>query len=70
MQLTVNGETRDMDVGELAELCDAVLSEREENSPKGVAIALNGSVIRRNLWSQTPVKDGDRIEIVRVLSGG
>ncbi|MFC6051123.1 sulfur carrier protein ThiS, partial [Methylobacterium hispanicum] len=39
-------------------------------SPEGVAIALNGRVVRRRDWEATPVRDGDRIEIVRAMQGG
>ena len=70
MKLFVNGEPRDY----AAETVDALFRlEAEEGgieSPQGVAIALNGRVLRRRDWEQTPVAEGDRIEIVRAMQGG
>jgi sulfur carrier protein len=70
MRLFVNGAPRDY----AAETVDALFRlEAEESgieSPQGVAIALNGRVLRRRDWEQTPVSEGDRIEIVRAMQGG
>ena len=38
--------------------------------PKGFAIALNGEVVRRDAWAATALNDGDRVEIIRAMSGG
>ncbi|MGA2969340.1 MAG: sulfur carrier protein ThiS [Acidimicrobiales bacterium] len=38
--------------------------------PKGVAVAINGEVIRRGEWSTTSLHDGDVIEIVNAVAGG
>ena len=35
-----------------------------------MAVELNTRVIRRQDWSMTPLGDGDRIEIVRLVGGG
>ncbi len=37
---------------------------------EGVAVALNGSVLRRGDWGQTALGDGDAVEIVRAVGGG
>ncbi|WP_368855727.1 sulfur carrier protein ThiS [Proteus mirabilis] len=39
-------------------------------SPQGIAIALNGRVVRKREWAQTPLREGDRVEIVRAMQGG
>jgi len=36
----------------------------------GCAIELNSEVIRRNDHQTTPLKDGDRLEVVRLVGGG
>ena len=36
----------------------------------GVAVALNGEVVPRVEWAQTPVKPNDQIEIVHIVRGG
>jgi thiamine biosynthesis protein ThiS len=39
-------------------------------TPQRVAIELNQSVIRRDLWEQTIINEGDRVEIVHFVGGG
>lgn len=35
-----------------------------------LAVELNGEIVPRNLWPQTVLSAGDRIEIVRAIGGG
>jgi sulfur carrier protein len=37
---------------------------------KGLAVALNGHIVRRQSWTETPLRAGDDIEIVTVRQGG
>lgn len=37
---------------------------------RGVAVAINGEVIRRGEWTSTSVQDGDVVEIVNAVAGG
>jgi sulfur carrier protein len=37
---------------------------------RGIAIALNGTVVPRTKWGGTQLTAGDAVEIVRVLQGG
>lgn len=37
---------------------------------EGVAVALNGEVVHRNRWPETPLAPGDRVEIVQAVGGG
>jgi sulfur carrier protein len=47
------------------------LAEKEiDCSRGGVAVALNGEVVPRAEWDQTPVKPDDKIEIVHIVRGG
>ncbi len=70
MRLTVNGEACEREAADLAALFAAEAEERGIESPEGIAIAVNGRVVRRAAWSETPVNEGDRIEIVRAMQGG
>jgi sulfur carrier protein len=70
MKLLVNGEMRDLAVETIAALFRAEADETGIESPQGVAIALNGRVLRRRDWDETPVAEGDRVEIVRAMQGG
>lgn len=70
MKLTLNGEDRSLEVVSLDDIWELERVENDIGSARGFAIALNGEVVRRNLWAQTPVTDGDRVEIVRAFAGG
>tara|TARA_B100000686_G_scaffold322999_1_gene377323 strand:+ start:484 stop:690 length:207 start_codon:yes stop_codon:yes gene_type:complete len=37
---------------------------------KAIAVALNGEVVPRKLFSQTKISVGDSLEIVRAIGGG
>ena len=41
-----------------------------EPEGRGVAVALNGEVVRRGSWQQTELPDGARIEVVTAVQGG
>ena len=70
MRLTVNGQVRDTAATDLAALFAAEADDAGIHDAQGVAIAVNGRVVRRRDWEATPVRDGDRIEIVRAMQGG
>jgi sulfur carrier protein len=70
MTLIINGEQRETASANLAEFWRQEVAELNLTSPKGFAIALNGAVVRKDQWPNTPLADGDRIEIVRAIQGG
>lgn len=37
---------------------------------RGIAVAINDSVVPRGRWADTVLSPGDRVEIVKVLQGG
>lgn len=63
--IRVNGE-----VHELAGESVAALVVRLGVEPRGVAVALDGEVVRRADWSTTVVPDGAVVEIVTAVAGG
>jgi sulfur carrier protein len=64
--VTVNGEPRDFPAGAtVAQLVAAI-----DQARSGVAAAVNGEVVPRRSWSGTPVREGDRVEIVSAVQGG
>jgi len=65
MTLIVNGELREIAAGTLAEALQAL-----EYGEAKVATALNGEFVPARTRGATPVKDGDRIEIVAPRQGG
>jgi sulfur carrier protein len=67
MNIRVNGQDEPLGVATLA----ALLEEKAvDTSQRGIAVALNGAIVPRAAWPQTPLRPGDSIEIVRALQGG
>ena len=66
MQLIINGEERQF--GELPNL--AALVEQLGMKADRVAVELNREIVPRARWSETPLHDGDRLEIVHFVGGG
>ncbi len=48
----------------------AALIESLGMKPDRVAVELNREIVPRDLWPETPLKDGDRLEIVHFVGGG
>ena len=66
MRLTINGETREVAaVRTLAELIASLSLDTRK-----VAIEQNLEIVPRSLHAETPVSEGDRIEIVHFIGGG
>jgi sulfur carrier protein len=63
--LTLNGAMQHLKA-------DTVAGMVEELGLPGslVLVEQNGLALRKAEWSDTPLKDGDRIEILRVSAGG
>ena len=70
MKLIVNGEPRESEAADIEALFRAEAEETGLDSPQGIAIALNGRVVRRRDWGATRLGEGDRVEIVRAMQGG
>ncbi len=66
MKLHLNGEVRDTPT--LSTLAD--LAVWLDLPAFGSAVELNGEVIRRAEHPTTPLKEGDRLEVVRLVGGG
>lgn len=66
MRLTINGESRETPA--LATLAE--LAEWLGLPAFGSAIELNGEVVPKSLHGQSPLKEGDRLEVVRLVGGG
>jgi sulfur carrier protein len=66
-QIRINGESEPL----VAATIEALLAEKAvDTGQRGIAVALNGAVVPRAAWRDTPLKAGDRIEIVRARQGG
>jgi thiamine biosynthesis protein ThiS len=65
MKLTINGENQVFSAQTLG-----ALVEQLGMKPDRVAIELNREIIPRERWPQTPLHEGDRLEIVHFVGGG
>ncbi|EHR63374.1 sulfur carrier protein ThiS [Saccharomonospora cyanea] len=66
MRVFVNGESRQLPDGStVAEVLATVFGDA-----RGVAVAVNGEVVRRGDWPETVVGDGARVEILTAVQGG
>ncbi len=65
MRVTINGEAREIASSHL----DALLGELEYEGTH-FAIAVNYDVLPRSRWAETPLKNGDEIEIITPRQGG
>ena len=64
--LTVNGVSEP-----LVPTVAALLAARDISlDGRGVAVAVNGAVVRRGDWATTALNPGDTVEIVRAMQGG
>ena len=65
--IRINGQDEILSVATLAALLEEKAVDTEQ---RGIAVALNGAVVPRVAWKETPLRAGDTIEIVRARQGG
>jgi sulfur carrier protein len=66
--VTVNGSERRLQTG--ATVADLVKVLSGVPDGRGVAVALEGSVVPRGAWSSTMLDPGARVEVVVAVQGG
>lgn len=67
MKLTLNGETVEMS-GRVT--VAALVAGRANGDGRGVAVAVNGEVVRRAEWETTELRADDRVEVLHAIGGG
>ncbi len=66
MTLTINGESRNFEnLSTLADLVNLLCLKGDR-----VAVELNRNIVSRPDWPSTPLKEGDKLEIVHFVGGG
>jgi thiamine biosynthesis protein ThiS len=71
MNLQINGEARVFaDPQPDARFTLAALIESLSMKSDRVAVELNRDIVPRDRWPETPLQDGDRLEIVHFVGGG
>jgi sulfur carrier protein len=69
MKLQINGEERHFS-GSAAPFTLAALVENLGMKSDRVAVELNLEIVPRDRWSDTQLREGDRLEIVHFVGGG
>ncbi len=69
MRLNINGEPRDFG-DTAAPFTLAALVEILGMKADRVAVELNRDIVPRDCWAETPLHDGDRLEVVHFVGGG
>lgn len=66
MQIHTNGEPREYPAGLTLDALVTALT----TAPRGVAAAVNETVVPRARWAATALEDGDRVEVLTAVQGG
>jgi sulfur carrier protein len=66
MQVQVNGDWREFPDGSTVAALLSTLGTPE----RGVAVALDGEVVRRGQWSEVVVEKGSSLDILTAVQGG
>lgn len=68
MNATINGQPTTLPT--VVTVAELVVEAGHDPRGFGIAVALNGSVLRRSEWGSTPVTEGDKVEILVASQGG
>jgi sulfur carrier protein len=66
--LTLNGEAVSAPPG--ASLADLLRRHGRDPEQPGIAVAVDGAVVRRALWEETSVEEGAEVEVITASQGG
>jgi sulfur carrier protein len=66
MNVIVNGQPVELSDGATTAAAVQVLT----SSVSGIAVAVNGAVVRRSEWASTRLADGDQVEVLTAVQGG
>jgi sulfur carrier protein len=68
MTIELNG--RRVELADGASVSEAVSRAGANGQTRGVAVAVDGEVVPRGAWDQTPLAEGQQVEVVRAIQGG
>ena len=66
MRVILNGDVVEFD----AEITVDALLEDQKLPTRGVAVAINSSVVPKSRWQKTILIDGDCIDVIQAVQGG
>jgi sulfur carrier protein len=65
MRIWLNGQTQDVEADTVADVV-----ARLTTATRGVAVAVDGTVVPRSQWARTELRDGARVEVLVATQGG
>jgi thiamine biosynthesis protein ThiS len=65
----LNGQPREVSLDPQAATLEGLIAVLEMKTDR-IAVERNGEIVRRTEWATTPIKSGDRFEIVHFVGGG
>jgi sulfur carrier protein len=68
VRISLNGAERDLPDG--ATVAAAARLVGVDPDERGVAVAVEGAVVPKARWAETPIPEGARVEVVRATAGG
>jgi sulfur carrier protein len=68
MIVALNGRQAELPDG--ATVADAVKEAGADGESRGVAVAVDGEVVRRTEWGTTKLRRDQTVEVVRAVQGG
>jgi sulfur carrier protein len=69
MLLVINGQSREFpELSAETKIIDLLVVLGLKNDR--VALEQNGEIVSRAVWAETPVRSGDKLEIVHFVGGG
>ena len=66
MNVIVNGNPAELPDGATTSAAVRLLTD----AVRGIAVAVNGAVVRRAAWDATPLAEGDQVEVLTAVQGG
>jgi sulfur carrier protein len=70
MSIAVHINGAAVTIAEAASIIDIVRGQGLDPTTRGIAVALNDSILPSARWEATKLAAGDRIEIVKAFAGG
>lgn len=68
MIIELNGRSMELPAG--ATVAEAVIEAGANGDSRGVAVAVDGEVVRRADWEQMELRPDQSVEVVRAVQGG
>jgi sulfur carrier protein len=65
VRVWLNGQVRDVQAETVADVVATITTQK-----RGVAVALDGTVVPRSEWDRTGLREGARVEVLVATQGG